>query len=356
MPTTNAAITEIHANPSGTLQDRRDNFDVTNTVDVSRMTAVREAVRQLFLGTYPEAAFDRLWLVFHDFERLFTGRFPHYHGCDTTYHDVQHTLDMTLAVARLIAGHELNAPPAEQLGVARMELCLIISLFHDSGYIRHQEHDAHVKNGAQFTRNHVTRSAEFLRNYLPSVGLEPSVEIAAKLVHFTGYELAIDDINVSDARDKRCGYILGTGDLLAQMADRCYLEKCRDRLYEEFVLGGVALPIDEDGIASVVYDSGEDLLRKTPMFFQSGAKVRLDETFHKVYRLIEGVCDGRNPYIAAINKNMRYLQCVINTNNWAGLRRMPPVYVAKEDVSDSMKLWVRELRESLLGDGSQQVA
>ena len=48
--------------------------------------------------------FDKLWLAFYDFERLFTGRYPGYLGCDTTYHDMQHTLDMTLALARLVAG------------------------------------------------------------------------------------------------------------------------------------------------------------------------------------------------------------------------------------------------------------
>ena len=87
-------------------QDRRNDFDVTNTVQVSRPAAVRSAVHDLFADTYPGTAFDRLWLAFYDFERLFTGRLPGYLGCDTTYHDMQHTLDMTLAVARLIAGYE----------------------------------------------------------------------------------------------------------------------------------------------------------------------------------------------------------------------------------------------------------
>ena len=55
---------------------------------------------------FPGASFDKLWLAFYDFERLFTGRLPGYRGCDTTYHDVQHTLDMTLALARLVVGYE----------------------------------------------------------------------------------------------------------------------------------------------------------------------------------------------------------------------------------------------------------
>ena len=87
-------------------QDRRNDYDVTNTVQVSNAADVRNAVWELYSSTFPGAPFDKLWLAFYDFERLFTGRYPGYLGCDTTYHDMQHTLDMTLAVARLIAGYE----------------------------------------------------------------------------------------------------------------------------------------------------------------------------------------------------------------------------------------------------------
>ena len=36
------------------------------------------------------------------------------------------------------------------------------------------------------------------------------------------------------------GNMLGSADIIAQMSDRCYLEKCRDRLFPEFVWGGLA--------------------------------------------------------------------------------------------------------------------
>ena len=87
-------------------QDRRNDYDVSNTVQVSDPVSVRNAVYELFSSTFPGASYDKIWLAFYDFERLFSGRFPGYKGCDTTYHDVQHTLDMTLALARLVAGYE----------------------------------------------------------------------------------------------------------------------------------------------------------------------------------------------------------------------------------------------------------
>ena len=96
--------------------DRRNDYDVTNTVQVSDPVAVRSAVRTLFARTFPGHSFDSLWLAFYDFERLFGGDYPGYFGCDTTYHDQQHTLDMSLAVARLIAGYERSARPIRSSG------------------------------------------------------------------------------------------------------------------------------------------------------------------------------------------------------------------------------------------------
>ena len=57
-------------------QDRRNDYDVTNTVQVSSPAAVRNAVHEIYTSTFPGAAFDKLWLAFYDFERLFTGRSP----------------------------------------------------------------------------------------------------------------------------------------------------------------------------------------------------------------------------------------------------------------------------------------
>ena len=100
-------------------QDRRNDYDVTNTVQVSNPVAVRNAVHALFSQAFPTASFDKLWLAFYDFERLFSGRFPGYKGCDTTYHDVQHTLDMTLALARLVAGYEHSVDAGQRPGPDR---------------------------------------------------------------------------------------------------------------------------------------------------------------------------------------------------------------------------------------------
>lgn len=321
-------------------QDRRNDYDVTNTVQVSNPVLVRRAVRELFAETFPGASFDKMWLAFYDFERLFEGKFPGYLGCDTTYHDMQHTLDMTLALARLVAGYERSVEPAERLTSRRVQMAIITSLFHDAGYIRHMERDREFRNGSEFTLYHVSRSADFLRRYLPELGLSKDVAVASMIVHFTGYELDLDNIELDDPRDAICGHLLGTADLMAQMADRCYLEKCRDRLYKEFVLGGVAVERARQGEYTVRYESGIDLLKKTPLFYQQVSRERLYSKFNRAYRYIEVLYDGQNPYVDAIRSNMSHLIRVLKTGDWSMLRRSPPYFVGVDDAEREMELMV----------------
>ncbi len=304
-------------------QDRRSDYDVTNTVQVSNPVAVRSAVHDLFADTWPSFSFDKVWLAFYDFERLFTGRLPDYIGCDTTYHDMQHTLDMTLALARLVVGYERSAEASERIGGERAQMAIITSLFHDSGYIRHKERDRGYNNGAELTLYHVSRSADFLRRYLPTIGLSKDVAISSIIVHYTGYEVDLNEIELDDPRDTVCGHLLGTADLIAQMADRCYLEKCRDYLYSEFVLGGIAIENATPGHYMIRYKSGVDLLKQTPDFFEHVTKGRLERQFGRSYRYLEVLFDGGNPYLVAIKNNMRYLQRLNQSGDWALLRRQP---------------------------------
>ena len=327
-------------------QDRRNDYDVTNTVQVSSPSAVRDAVHALFATTFPGMSFDKLWLAFYDFERLFTGRYPGYKGCDTTYHDMQHTLDMTLALARLVSGYERSVEPRDRLGAARAQMAIITSLFHDAGYIRHETRDADFTNGAEFTLYHVSRSADFLRRYLPELGLARDVGVASMIVHFTGYELNLDDIELDDPRDVICGHLIGTADLIAQMADRCYLEKCRDHLYKEFVVGGVAIENAKPGEYMVRYESGNDLLMKTPVFYQRVMRERLNAKFNRVYRYIEVLYEGHNPYIEAIRNNMAHLVRVIQAGDWSLLRRKPTAFLGlAQAMQDLEKLVAAQLEE-----------
>src|SRR5215467_10742729 len=145
---------------------RRSDFDVTNSVQVSSPKAVLAAVTALYRPTWPGLSLDPLTRAFRHFERLFAGEVPGYHGVDTVYHDRQHTLDITLALARLLVGYERQHDEKSRLGGDRALLGLITGLFHDVGYLRRLD-DLEIHNGAEFTRTHVSRGARFLEEYLP---------------------------------------------------------------------------------------------------------------------------------------------------------------------------------------------
>jgi len=137
-------------NDNNVMQFRRSDYDVTNTVQVSSAVAVRRAVEDLYARNWPNGPIDKLGAAFTDFERLFNGQFPGYLGCDTVYHDLQHTLDDTLAMARLLAGYDKSHAAEQRLGADRAVMGIVVALFHDAGYIR-QTDDTQHRNGAEFT-------------------------------------------------------------------------------------------------------------------------------------------------------------------------------------------------------------
>jgi hypothetical protein len=274
----------------------------------------------MFAARYPGADFAPLARAFGDVKDLFEGNYPGYLRCDTLYHDARHTLDMTLAMARLVEGHDRSHPGAEAIGAHRAALGVIIALLHDSGYMRRAS-EANVENGAVFTKVHVSRSADFLARYLPTVGFAAEAETAARIVHFTGYEMDVEDIKVADPKDRLLGYMVGTADLIGQMSDRMYLEKCREFLYQEFVLGSIARETLPDGREIVRYSSPEDLIYKTPGFYEYVARDRINRKLGAADRWAEAHFDGPSLYQAAIDSNMRYLREAIESADLNRLRR-----------------------------------
>jgi hypothetical protein len=302
------------------VQGRLNQNDVTNRVDVEDPARVRDAVLALFAARYPGADFAALRQAFGDFHDLFEGRFPGYLACDTLYHDMRHTLDITLAMARLVDGYERASAPDDRLGPRRAAFGVLVALLHDSGYLRRNS-EAHIENGAMFTKVHVSRSADFVSAYLPRLGFAAEAPVAAQLVHFTGYELDIEDIQVVDLKDRLIGWMLGTADLIGQMSDRMYLEKCREFLYREFVLGNIARERLPDGREIVRYSSPEDLMLKTPGFYEYVARTRIDRKFGSVERYVEAHFGSANPYESEIDRNLNFLRQAIETGDLGSLRR-----------------------------------
>jgi hypothetical protein len=200
-------------------------------------------------------------------------------------------------------------------------LGVMVALLHDAGYLKRNS-EADIENGAVFTKIHVSRSADFISAYLPRVGFGADAALAAQLVHFTGYEMEIEDICVEEPKDRLLGCMVGTADLIGQMSDRMYLEKCREFLYREFVLGRVAREQLRDGREIVRYDSPQDLIVKTPGFYEYVARTRIEKKLGGVVRYVQSHFDGPDLYQAEIDRNMDFLRRAIESAELDRLRRL----------------------------------
>lgn len=301
---------------------RRNHYDVTDRVRISHPGDVEAAASAILRDLYPAQDLAPVQAAFEQFTALYAGTLPGYIGCDTWYHDAQHSLDCTLAMVRLFDGYERSVADELRLGPRRAVLGLIIALFHDAGYIRRTSDSA--VNGAEFTLNHVRRSAEFLADFLPKVGFEADIELTRQVVHFTGYEVALDNIDVKHPKDRMLGFMLGTADILAQTSDRCYLEKCRDYLFREFEICGLAGTARGDG-KETRYPTAAALLLNTPEFNQHLWEDRLDGYFGSVHRFMEQHFRGRNPYVEQIREHLALIKRLGRGSQFHKLSKKPEV-------------------------------
>ena len=242
---------------------------LANLVRMDSPEAVFEEVVTSLKMILPSFESTPLHEAFETVVRLFRGQYPGYKACNTQYHNLRHTTDDFLAMARLIHGSTLQG---HVFSPSLITIALIATLFHDVGYI--QETEDGEGTGAKYTIGHVQRSMDFLEEYGRGKGL-PDQEIHAGRTMILCTELGTDfsRIRFPSKEVELLGRMLGTADLLAQMADRTYLEKLLF-LYYEFKEGRIG-----------DYESEEDFLRKSISFFEF-AKDRLKNTLGGVDRFM----------------------------------------------------------------------
>jgi hypothetical protein len=314
------------------MESRRNNFDVTNQVDTTDLESVSSEVRRIYQVLYPDASAQTLDRSFDDVGRVFRGEYPGYQACDTDYHNLQHTLDVSLAMARMMDGYERSRSNSEPIGSRLFVFGTVTALLHDVGYIRHQNDTRH-QNGAEYTLKHVSRGAKFIEEYMRVLGMNDLAPVASQIVHFTGFERPANKIKVPSMIFRLLGNMLGTADIIAQMSDRCYLEKCRDRLYPEFVAGGLAESKMQSAVKSALFSSATDLVSKTPTFYRS-ATTRLNDVLGGAYIYAQDHFGGQNLYLDEIDKNVSYAESVAERKDLSLLRRAPPSSVSDGEDED----------------------
>ena len=317
------------------MAHRRSEFDVTNRIDTTEPGAVAGETGGIYERLYQREVPANLAQAFDDLARLYRGEFPGYHPCDTDYHDIQHVLDVTLAMARLMDGCVRSATGAT-IGAPQFLLGIVTALFHDCGYIRHRKDTKH-QYGAEYTLTHVSRGARFLAEYLPTIGMSELAAAAGRVIHFTGYEMPVSRIRVPGPEYRLIGNLLGSADILAQMADRCYLEKCYGRLYPEFVLGGVTRRRIDDVTEEILYRSAAELVLKVPNFYQVATR-RLDQDLDAHYVYAEKHFGDQNLYLEEVNKNVEHARSIGSDGDLTLLRRQPPTTIVDLEDEDQPRL------------------
>jgi hypothetical protein len=251
----------------------------------------------------PDFNYLHLDKAYADVYHLFQGEYPGYRKCNTLYHDFRHTLAVFLAMARLMHGYVVS----EKIGFTEKEINigLISALMHDTGY--QQTTDDTEGTGAKHTLTHVQRSIDFVRHfYRDDEYFRDSLISFQDILNCTGLKEKVREIEFTAPNIRLLGLMLGTADLLGQMADRHYLEKLVF-LFHEFQEANID-----------TFSSELDLLKKTIDFYEA-TKKRFATDFGGVNRYMASHFQNRwetddDLYQTGIERNIRYLNIVLKSD------------------------------------------
>lgn len=269
-------------------------------IDVSDPEIALTEIKQILALTVEGYDPSNLQMIYGDIVTLFRGEYPGYQASNTKYHDLEHTNSVVLAAARLIHGCTLSGMVFH---VDNLMLGVYASLFHDVGLI--QTKDDKVGSGAKYTVGHEKRSILFMQKYLSQKGFpDRQIEDCSHLIMCTILNLPPREIPFRTPEIETLGKIVGTADLMAQIADRYYIEKLL-LLFQEF---------QEAGIPDFATEL--DLLKKTEGFYKNIANQRLVHDFSGISTNMSAHFKQRwgvekDLYSESIQKNIDYLRILL---------------------------------------------
>ncbi len=267
----------------------------------------------------PQSDCSLLRKVHGDVSAIFSGQHPKFEASVTRYHNLRHTHNVVLATIRLFHGlyHENRLLPSGMILQG-----LLSAYFHDSGMLPQNQQEA--QNGASYAQHHEKRSIAILDRYLRANNFPiPYCRNCETIIQYTMLDWETGEGEVEDEQLHLCGQAVGTADLLAQMADRYYLESL-PLLFQEHRNSG----IDK-------HTSAIDLMRSTLDFHDQVIRRRLNETLGNIAPVMQTHFRkrwsiNRNLYLENIQRNLDYLKkitedCSMDLSCWAKyLRRNPP--------------------------------
>ena len=277
-------------------------LESVNTRDTS---SVEAEVQAAYMGMFPQGNREFVPTVFGWAMSWFSGQYRDYQVIDAHYHDLEHTMQGILCMTRLLrARHQQPAEP--RLTQRMLELGLLAILMHDTGYLKKRgDSDG---TGAKYTLIHVDRSIEFAGELM--LGRDFAVEeilAVQNMIRCTGVNVKLESVQFQDPLERTVGFALGTADLLGQMAATDYVDKL-PILYSEFA---EAARFSADGKmkAGGFFSSAEDLMQKTPLFWENYVRNKINREFQGLFRFLnDPYPDGPNFYIDRIESNIARLR------------------------------------------------
>lgn len=249
---------------------------------------------------------------------VFEGRHPDYRQSNTKYHNLDHTYSVVLATLRLFHGLYCDGWPVSRDTLTK---ALFSAYFHDCGLLLKNSEEA--VTGATYTIGHEKRSMFFMADYLKEKNFSmPFITDCSLIIQCTNLSIDPDSLFFPSAEMQMASFAVGSADILAQMADRYYLERLPS-LFQEHQEGGIAN-----------YNSVIELMQQTSAFYHDVVVDRLSRVFGNLTKYMQihfrerwGV--DKNLYLDNIKKNVKYIQLILKSCNDMDslklyLRRLPP--------------------------------
>jgi hypothetical protein len=217
---------------------------------------------------------------------------------DAPYHNVEHTMLVTLAGHDIMRGRALltSTLPSDYAHL------VVACLFHDIGYVRGilkgDDADGFVIDGngrkaklargssdAALLPHHVERSKLFVMDRLASMQALDAGRIA-RAIEFTRFP-AVEGAN---GRENEEGLLMRAADLIGQLGDPHYLRKA-NALYHEF---------EEVGMnAELKYTCPADLVERYPQFYWKNVSAQIEPAIRYLH-----VTSGGRQWIANLYSNV----------------------------------------------------
>lgn len=236
-----------------------------------------------------------------DLVAFYSGAAAGFQRSDLPYHNLRHCQMVVLATMRLFDGlHSEGRLPISPSMLLRGYLA---ASFHDTGMLLTKDDPA--QSGTDYMFGHEARSALFLKHYAARKGLtEELARDCAIIIKYTDMKSDPATFEAHSQELQLVGQVVGSADILAQMADRYYLE-CLPRLFVEQRAGGVCR-----------HETALELMKATHAFYHQVVLARLNVTFSRIATAMQTHFRrryniDRNLYFDNIERNIGYLESVI---------------------------------------------